>query len=245
MSKQCPASNYLRGRCIHAEEVWSWLLSDLDVFALPPDPEGRLELEPLFAACHRGMPPRLDDWAIGIVARDGQLHTTAIQRVPLDSHGNKLLKPDGTAHNKYVTGWLVGCYFKTNGTRPLVVCEGPEDCLSIRQETGQRTWAKLGSLSGLRAEDFEFEDAIVIAIDRDPQSSIEAQRATRRAIERLSGERDGVLVAIPPPIGSGKSDWNALLMAGRTDEIRAAIANPEPADQWLRSNPLPYVAAAR
>lgn len=244
MSKHCPASDYLRGRCIHAEKVWSWLLIDLDVFALPPDLEERAELEPLFAACHRGVPPRLSNWALGIVARDGMLRTSAIQRVPLDTHGSKLLRPDGRIHHKYVSGKLSGCYFKTSGVRPLVITEGPEDCLSIRQETGHRTWAKLGSLSGLKVADFEDEDEIILGIDGDPQSSIEARRATHRAIERLANERDGIFVATPNGPASLKADWNSMLQEGRTDEIRMAITNPEPAHKWLKSNPLPSLATA-
>lgn len=244
MSKPCPVGTYLRGRGIRAEEVWARTISELDVFALPADQGAHLALEQLFHQAHRGMPPRMDCPSLGVVARDGQLGARAIARVLLTADGEKLRRANGDGYPKYVTGELGGAYFRTNGERSVVVCEGPEDALTIRQETERRVMAKLGSLSGLRVEDFEDEDEIVIAIDRDPLANIEARRGTWRAIARLNRERDGVLVATPPPMGTEKSDWNALLMAGRSDEIHAAITNPVPAHQWLRSNPLPSVEAA-
>ena len=112
------------------------------------------------------------------------------------------------------------------GAGPLVVAEGPESALSIRQATGLECWAVFG-VSNWKHAPLPQGRVVILAPDRDAPGS-KADVAFRRAVFIQHSQRGRLLVAeAPEPEGSGK-DLNDTLQRAGDDAVRAAIMAARP-----------------
>ena len=106
-------------------------------------------------------------------------------------------------------------------SRPLVIAEGPESALSIRQETGFETWAVLG-VAGFASAAAPTDREVILAPDRDAPDS-PAGRTFRKAVAHHLGRGCDLRIAWPPePVGS-KRDFNDTLRDQGGDAVRAAF----------------------
>ena len=110
---------------------------------------------------------------------------------------------------------------------PLVVAEGPESALSVRQATGLECWAVFG-VSGFAAAPLPEGREVILAPDRDAPDS-PAGHAFRAAVSLHleAGARLAVAEA-PEPAGS-RRDLNDTLRRRGVDAVRAAVDAARPA----------------
>ena len=107
-------------------------------------------------------------------------------------------------------------------SRPLVIAEGPETALAIRQETGLESWAVFG-VSGFASAPIPTDREVILAPDRDAPDS-PAGRGFRKAVAHHLGRGCDLRVApAPEPVGS-KRDLNDTLRDQGGAAVRAAIA---------------------
>ena len=109
---------------------------------------------------------------------------------------------------------------------PLVVAEGPESALSIRQATGLECWAVFG-VSNWKHAPLPEGRVVILAPDRDAPGS-KAAVAFRRAVFTQHSQGRRLLVAeAPEPEGSG-NDLNDTLQRAGDAAVRAAIMAARP-----------------
>jgi putative DNA primase/helicase len=95
---------------------------------------------------------------------------------------------------------------------PLVLCEGIETAISVRQITGLAVWSCINSTM---LEKVQLPDSIrevYIGVDKDKSGA--GQRAAERLSKRLVAEGRKVQIALPPgpiPEGQKSLDWNDVL----------------------------------
>ncbi len=180
--------------------------------------------------------------ALVVWARTGEGAVCGGQRI--------LLRDDGTAAEvevkKPAFGRIAGCPARfasvqsasgpADAARPLVIAEGPETALAIRQSCLCETWAVFG-VSGWKTAPMpapgEIICEIIFAPDRDALDS-PAGRAFTRAVKHHLAERRQFRVAeAPEPEGSKRDLADTLARAGE-DAVRAAIAGAGPAQHVLQ-----------
>lgn len=174
-----PAEDYLRLRGIHQ------LLPPTLRFARLRHPEG-------------GMHPCL----IAVVISP-ERKFAGIQRTYLTEGGHKA----AVQPVKMSLGRIAGCAIRlAPPAGELIVCEGAEDGLTLRQELGRAVWVAAGAsmLSAMRFP--SLVRSIVIAADNDPAGQREANKAAAAFDER------GLRVRIMRP-SAGFKDFNQELMA--------------------------------
>ena len=112
---------------------------------------------------------------------------------------------------------------------PLVVAEGPESALSVRQATGLESWAVFG-VDSFRKAPLPEGRTVILAPDRDARDS-PAGRAFRRAVfaHRTHGA-DLLIAEAPEPEGSKKDLNDTLRRKGGkgNDAVRAAVEEARP-----------------
>jgi RecA-family ATPase len=110
---------------------------------------------------------------------------------------------------KITNGSLKGAAIKFPGSRTadgeIILVEGPEDALSIWQETGLETWA-ICSVNNLSAAPVRPGQRVVVIGDADSKT----EDQTRAACTELATWCSGVRLAFP---GHGHKDPNDILMA--------------------------------
>jgi len=163
-----------------------------------------------------------------------------------------LLRDDGLAAQVEVRkpsfGRIAGCparfapVQRSSGpaSGSLVIAEGPETALAIRQSCHCETWAIFG-VSGWKTAplppDAKVKDPAtdpILAPDRDAPNS-PAGRAFTRAVKHHLGERRRFRIAVAPePEGSKRDLADTLLRAGE-DAVRGAIAGAVPPREFLRA----------
>jgi putative DNA primase/helicase len=158
-----------------------------------------------------------------------------LQRIWLAPDGSgKAPLPDGLPAKKAL-GALAGGAVRLDVPRPgepLVVAEGLETALAVRQATGLATWAAV-SASVMAALVVPADVAeVVIAADLDRSKA--GEEAARKLAARLTAEGRTVRVALPPggPLTKedGKSrDFLDVLNHAGTEAVREAI---DGAEEW-------------
>ena len=113
-----------------------------------------------------------------------------------------------------------------NGVGPLVVAEGPETALSIRQATGLECWAVFG-VSAWKSAPLPKCRTVILAPDRDARGS-PAGRAFRRAVLHHGSRGTDLLIADAPEPEGSKRDLNDTLRHAGEDAVRAAIEAARP-----------------
>ena len=109
---------------------------------------------------------------------------------------------------------------------PLVVAEGPETALSIRQATGLESWAVFGAGSFMNAPLPEGR-TVILAPDRDARDSA-AARVFRRGVFVQRALGAGLLISEAPEPEGSKKDLNDTLRRRGDDAVRAAIEAARP-----------------
>ena len=109
---------------------------------------------------------------------------------------------------------------------PLVVAEGPESALSIRQATGLESWAVFG-VGGFGGAPLPTGRTVILAPDRDARGSKAARAFRRAAFLQRSRDVDLLIAEAPEPEGS-KRDLNDTLQRAGNDAVRAAIEAARP-----------------
>jgi predicted P-loop ATPase len=152
--------------------------------------------------------------AIVFPAVDAAGHLTGIQAVRLTDRAEKL--PKGA---KISGGRIKGAAVQAPGDRArgIVLVDGPEDMLTVRQETGREAWATLG-VDNIGRTPLPAGCAVTIGVDRGSEAGtrIEALKLVRR------GHR--VFLATPP---EGSKDANE---ARKTFGAAAVVAMIEGAE---------------
>lgn len=110
---------------------------------------------------------------------------------------------------------------EADGKDLLVVAEGPESALSIRQATGLECWAVFGVSSWARAP-LPLDRTVILAPDRDAPGSA-ADRAFRRAVFRHRARGVDLLIADAPEPEGSKRDLNDTARRAGDWTVRAAI----------------------
>ncbi len=109
---------------------------------------------------------------------------------------------------------------------PLVVAEGPESALSVRQAAGHEAWAVFG-VGNFRGAPLPKGRTVILAPDRDARDS-KAGRAFRRAVFRQRSRDVDLLIAEAPEPEGSKRDLNDTLKRAGNDAVRAAIGAARP-----------------
>ena len=112
------------------------------------------------------------------------------------------------------------------GDGPLVVAEGPESALSVRQATGHEAWAVFG-VSNFKSAPLPKGRTVILAPDRDARNSKAARAFRRAAFVQRSRGIDFLIAEAPEPEGS-KKDLNDTLKRAGDDAVRAAIEAARP-----------------
>ncbi len=129
---------------------------------------------------------------------------------------------------KRTNGWLKGSVVRLPGdyTKPIVICEGVEDGLSIWQASGRTVWVALG-VDHIGHAPVKKGTTVVVARDNDEPDSA-AYKKLDTAVRRLQGRGVTVLIADPSP----DHDFNDILVASGdaavSQHIEAAELAPEP-----------------
>ena len=138
-----------------------------------------------------------------VTSVDGRL--TGIQRTFLNAAGTgKAAVPKPKLSLGLVRG---GSVHLGPSARTLVVCEGVEDGLSLRQELGLPVWVAVGASNMITMDLPNVVKSVIIGADADPAG----ESAARAAAERFASQ--GREVRIIRPLSPHK-DFNAELMAG-------------------------------
>ena len=103
----------------------------------------------------------------------------------------------------------------------LVVAEGPESALSIRQATGMECWAVFG-VGSWGSAPLPLDRTVILAPDRDAPGSA-AGRAFRRAVFRHRSRGVDLLIADAPEPEGSKRDLNDTARRAGDRAVRAAI----------------------
>ena len=202
-----PAAAYLarRGVTDLPETGMGWL---------PPVPDVRALLNPRSGA--------LLVWALNAAG-----WPTGGQRILVTRRG----RPSQARARKPCFGRVGGCPARFparegNGAAPLVVAEGPESALSVRQATGHEAWAVFG-VGNFQTAPLPKGRTVILSPDRDARDS-KAGRAFARAVY-LQRERDvDLLIAEAPEPEGSKKDLNDTLKRAGNDAVRAAIEAARP-----------------
>ena len=107
--------------------------------------------------------------------------------------------------------------FPAEPGKPLVLCEGIETGMAIRQMMGFPTWACTSHILLENVEVPRFVNKVIIAGDLDGGKE-KGQKAVEKLAERLHGEGKQVKVALPPgpiPEGAKGVDWLNILNESR------------------------------
>ena len=111
-------------------------------------------------------------------------------------------------------------------SKPLVVAEGPESALSVRQVTGLECWAVFG-VTNFKSAPLPADRTVILAPDRDGRDS-KAGHEFRRAVSVQRKRGADLLIAdAPERDGSGK-DLNDTLRRKGEAAVRAAIEAARP-----------------
>ena len=154
-------------------------------------------------------------------SEDGELR--GVQAVLLTPEGKKR-EHNGIA--KYSRGVLAGNAMKINGGAPIIICEGPEDALSVRQAAGDAatvvcTFGKAGMAS------YNVPRASDVTICADPDLDVD------KCAEVLAGDgSNAVHVVRFDQLGvENVKDANDYLKEAGEDELKRALAQAKPVDQ--------------
>ncbi|MYG82084.1 MAG: hypothetical protein F4187_10140 [Gemmatimonadetes bacterium] len=109
---------------------------------------------------------------------------------------------------------------EADGADLLVVAEGPESALSIRQATGLECWAVFG-VSSWGSAPLPLDRTVILAPDRDAPGSA-ADRAFRRAVFRHRSRGVDLLIADAPEPEGSKRDLNDTARRAGDKAVRAA-----------------------
>jgi len=176
-------------------------------------------------------PSRLPDGQIGwhpesrailFASRNAASDVVAVQRVFLNTDGTPKLDAGGRKV-KRTNGALKGSAFTLLGDgADILVCDGPEDALSLWQATGAPALCAFGmSWSGLPIPNGA---SVVLVADNDAPGSA-ASKAVVKAIGNLVESGFQIKLTRPP---LGVKDTNDLLREQGADAVRAMVAAAEP-----------------
>jgi putative DNA primase/helicase len=167
--------------------------------------------------------------AVLFVARNAAGDITAVQRVFLNSDGTAKLKVDGRK-NKLTNGALRGAAMTLpgQGTEALV-CDGPEDALSLWQATGAHVRGCFGTIRG--DVPLPADVGVILVGDNDNADrsgpSEETAAVLAKAAKKLR-ERGYVVKQTFPP--AGIKDANDLLLERGAEAVQAMVAAAEPVE---------------
>ena len=154
-------------------------------------------------------------------SEDGELR--GVQAVLLTPEGKKR-EHNGIA--KYSRGVLAGNAMKIGGGAPIIICEGPEDALSVRQAAGDAatvvcTFGKAGMAS------YNVPRASDVTICADPDLDVD------KCAEVLAGDgSNAVHVVRFDQLGvENVKDANDYLKEAGEDELKRALSQAKPVDQ--------------
>lgn len=151
---------------------------------------------------------------------DGEL--MAVQRVFLDSDGTAKLDPGGKKV-KRTNGILKGSAFTLPGDGPdFLVCDGPEDALSLWQVTGAPVLCAFGMNWG--ESPLPERASVVLVADNDDRDSA-ASKAVTKAADRLMSRGFSVKLTHPP---SEVKDANDLLRQRGPEAVKMMLAAAAP-----------------
>ncbi|MXX91182.1 MAG: hypothetical protein F4213_09265 [Boseongicola sp. SB0677_bin_26] len=109
---------------------------------------------------------------------------------------------------------------------PLVIAEGPETALSVRQATGLETWAVFG-VGFFKNAPLPKGRRVILAPDRDARES-NAGRSFRRAVLLHRSQGVELMIAEAPEPEGSKRDLNDTLRGRGDDAVREAIKAARP-----------------
>jgi len=127
--------------------------------------------------------------ALVALATDAEGAVLAVQQVYLTEDGEKAPLDTKKRTNKAVDGWSERAAVRLPGALPLILCEGVETALSVRQTTGRETWACLG-ISNIGRAPVPKGAPVVIARDGDSPGS-KADRQIGKGPDRARPRRLG------------------------------------------------------
>ena len=166
--------------------------------------------------------------ALLVVARDKDNNIQAVQAIYLDFNGKKA----DVNVQKQSFGVLKGAVFSAKEdkykSQTAVVCEGPEDALSIlKTDISKDVFACLGksNFNNIPKNTFQKYPNIVFALDNDGKQ-IKAMPGILNAAKRLDDNNKNILLTQP---STEKQDYNSILKLGITGEerIRSIINKAE------------------
>ena len=201
-----PAATYLEGRGVTD-------LPETGLGWLPPSPDL----------------PVMNRWSGALLVWAFGAHgwPTGGQRILVDTDGTPL----DTDVRKPAFGRIGGAPARFparngKGPEPLVLAEGPESALSVRQATGLESWAVFG-VDGFKSAPLPSGRTVILAPDRDARDS-KAGRAFRRAVSVQRSRGVDLLIAEAPEPEGSKKDLNDTLRRKGNDAVRAAIEAARP-----------------
>lgn len=165
--------------------------------------------------------------ALLVWAQNAEGWPTGGQRILVTPTGRRA----GVKEKKVSFGLVGGCpaRFPAGAGKAgasLVVAEGPESALSVRQATGLECWAVIG-VTNFKSAPLPLDRPVILAPDRDGRDS-KAGRGFARAVHEQKARGVDLLIAeAPERDGSGK-DLNDTLTRKGENAVRAAVEAARP-----------------
>jgi conjugative relaxase-like TrwC/TraI family protein len=168
--------------------------------------------------------------ALLVVARNKDDKVQSVQAIYINSITGQ--KADVEVR-KQTFGAIKGALFSANisseNNKTAVICEGPEDALSILKSTnGKDIYACLGksNFNNLNQEKLAKYDKIILALDNDGKRPGEMSSILNVA-SKLNDSGKGVILAQPDKV---KQDYNDTLKAKGSMAVEAILSNGKPFD---------------
>lgn len=174
--------------------------------------------------------------ALVCIAKNEDGAIRAVQQIYLDSTGNKIHDPWQTPDKgekpikKRTNGYISGHPIRiprlenTSPDTPVIVCEGPEDAMTLSLATGFEVWAAC-SLANISKIPYIPNKQFLIARDNDEPDSI-PDKAINKAMLTLIDRGFANLLCIRAP--EGIKDANELLQTSGMEAIVNMVNNAQP-----------------
>ena len=165
--------------------------------------------------------------ALLVWAQNAEGWPTGGQRILVTPTGRR----PGVKEKKVSFGLVGGCPARfpardAKAGTPLVVAEGPESALSVRQATGLESWAVFG-WTNFKSAPLPLDRTVILAPDRDGRDS-HAGRGVACAVHVQRARGVDLLIAEAPERDGSGNDLNDTLTRAGEDAVRAAIKAARP-----------------
>lgn len=208
-----PAQAYLQGRKLSgSHDVVRWLPPLAPVRHPDISTKSGRHLLPV-ARIHE------DHGCLIMLATDGTMAASAVQRVFLNSDGSRVRDGNGTKLKKLSLGRVSGSAVKLSGNPDfLILAEGLETAWSLWMATGFEVWAGLGGMGNVKSMQGLRGRHIILGADGEPEGTA-AYLGVERALASLVERAASVKLARAPL----RLDWQDIHQSDGLGAVAAGV----------------------